>query len=498
MSLIRKTSSTGSYAYIDVNDVTGTVTAERDFPGVFPVYYTVTGSECFCGFSIKDVIQKSGISIQSDPEALGLYLTFSCLPGEHTFYKNVRKLMPGCRLEYKDNTLSVTQVSCVNTEKKSDTDIHKITENIRTAIEEAVRKAPADAAFLSSGIDSSVLSKLGNVSDTYTADYGEEKFSEADAAAAFSAEIGASHHRLRIECNDYFASLYECSEHIEQPVGDCSYPVYYMLCKMAKENGQTVFSGEGADEFFFGYPLQNYLMYGWYEKLPRKIRRTMLSAFGWIHPGLKKFLTFHDGDYYDGYRGPVTVFSESEKEKLLQEYHGDAAIRTLLDEMYDGIEDLPLEERMFIFNIREWLEADILTGAVKLAAGAGISVVMPFLDSKVIQTACRIPVKYQLYGGETKHLFREAFKNVLPDGIVRRKKKGFPVPVSCWMRKKNVFEHIRSVLSSHEADRFFKRDKVAYILDNYISAPEDNWTWRKIWLMYSYMIWAQTAGFIDL
>ena len=151
---------------------------------------------------------------------------------------------------------------------------------------------------------------------------------------------------------------------------------------------------------------------------------------------------------------------------------------------------------MFIFNIREWLEADILTGAGKLAAGAGLSVAMPFLDDKVIQTACRIPVKYQLTGGDTKHLLREAFKDVLPGSIVRGKKKGFPVPVSCWMRKKDVFEHIRSVLVSEEADRFFKRDKVASILDHYISAPEDNWTWRKIWLMYSYMIWEKKAGFV--
>ena len=489
MSVIRKTSSTGSCSYIETDEQSGTVIAQRDFPGIFPVYYVVTNEGCFCDFRIEDVIKKSGISRQNDPDALGLYLTFSCLPGQRTFYKDVKKLMPGCRLEYKDHKLSITRYYHLDTTKKSTINVQQATADIRSALESSVQSCHEDAAFLSSGIDSSILSKLGNVSDTYTVDYDEEGFSEADEAEAYSKEIGAKHHRLKVNRNDYFSVLPECASHIEQPVGDCSYPTYYLLCKMAAQERPSAFSGEGSDELFFGYPLNNYLRFRWYEKLPKKFRQKMLSVFGSLHPTLERFLRFHNGDILDGYRGPVVIFTDKEKEELLVTRPQDDTLRELLDELYDGISDLPLEERMYYFNIREWMEADILTGAVKLADGAGLSVTMPFLNKNVIQTANSIPVKYQIHSGETKHLLRKAFEGVLPDRIVHGKKKGFAVPISAWMRDPAVFDHICSILNSPKTDRYFCRSAVTKLLEKYASTPEDNWTWRKIWLLYSYMIW---------
>ena len=487
-----KETPTGAYAFIDTDENTGAVTAERDFPGIFPVYYTVTDTGCFCGYSIEEVLKSSGLTRQIDPDALGLYLTFSCIPGDRTFFKNVKKLMPGCRLAYNDKKLSITRVYDLSTKKNRKINNTETAKAIRLSIEEALHKCPAAASFLSSGIDSSILSGLGNVSDTYTADYGEERFSEADAAAAFSKEIGASHHRHSIYYKDYFESIPECSLHLEQPVGDCSFPVYYLLCKQAAKSSRVILSGEGADEFFFGYYLADYLKFGWYEKLPAAIRKALPGILGGLHPVLGRFLKFHDGDPFDGYRGPVTVFTDGEKKELLKDYNGDASLRELLNGLNDGIADLPVEERIYYFNIREWLEADILTGAVKLSSAAGLNVIMPFLDKKVIETAGSIPVKYQLHCGETKHMLREAFKDILPDRIVHGKKKGFPVPVSVWMKKPDVIEHIRSTLNAPEAEKFFKREVVSAMLDRFIASPEDNWLWRKIWLLYSFLIWIQS------
>lgn len=497
MTKIIKKTPTGAYTFIDNDERNGAVTAVRDFPGIFPVYYIVTNTGCFCGYSIQDVLKSSGITREIDPDALGLYLTFSCLPGDHTFFKNVKKLMPGCMLTYNGKELSIKQVDSLDTKQKL-TKISKSSAKtaIRLSVENAMRKCHASAAFLSSGIDSSILSKLGNVSDTYTIDYDEAQSYEANAAEAFSKAIGANHHRLSISCKDYFESIPECSLHLEQPVGDCSYPVYYLLCKMAAKNNRVIFSGEGSDEFFFGYLLSDYLKFGWYEKLPIAIRKKLPELFGGLHPTLNRFLKFHDGDPFDGYRGPVTVFTDAEKKELLKDYHGDNVLRELLYELNDGISDLPVEERMYYFNIREWLEADILTGAVKLSSAAGLDVLMPFLDREVINIANTVPVKYQLHGSETKHMLREAFKGILPDHIVHAEKKGFPVPIAAWMKNPDVINNIRVVLNCPEAEQYFNKEIVSNMLDSFISLPDDNWLWRKIWLLYSFVVWVKSASIL--
>ena len=499
MTKIIKKTPTGAYTFIDRDELTGAVTAERDFPGIFPVYYTVTDTGCFCGYSIQDVLKSSGITREIDPEALGLYLTFSCIPGDRTFFKNVKKLMPGCMLTYKNKELTIKKVFNLDT-KKEIPNISRVSAKtaIRLSVENSIQKCHASASFLSSGIDSSILSKLGNVSDTYTTDYDEEQSSEANAAEAFSKTIGANHHRLSISCKDYFEIIPECSLHLEQPVGDCSYPVYYLLCKMAAKNNRVILSGEGSDELFFGYHLSNYLKFGWYEKLPIAIRKKLPELFGGLHPMLNRFLKFHDGDPFDGYRGPVTVFTDSEKKELLKDYHGENILRELLYELNDGISNLPVEERIYYFNIREWLEADILTGAVKLSSAAGLDILMPFLDENVIKIANKIPVKYQLRGSETKHILREAFKDILPDHIVHAKKKGFPVPVATWMKNPDVINNIREVLNCPESEQFFNKEMISNMLDCFISLPDDNWLWRKIWLLYSFVIWMKSTPALHL
>ena len=62
MPIIEKRTQSGEYSYINTDEKDGTVVAERDFPGVFPVYYTVTESGCFCDFSIENVLRRSGIA----------------------------------------------------------------------------------------------------------------------------------------------------------------------------------------------------------------------------------------------------------------------------------------------------------------------------------------------------------------------------------------------------------------------------------------------------
>ena len=59
---------------------------------------------------------------------------------------------------------------------------------------------------------------------------------------------------------------------------------------------------------------------------------------------------------------------------------------------------------------------------------------VPFLDHRLVEATLSAPSNMKINKGETKHILREALKDILPQKITKRKdKKGFTNP-----RAKNV------------------------------------------------------------
>lgn len=65
---------------------------------------------------------------------------------------------------------------------------------------------------------------------------------------------------------------------------------------------------------------------------------------------------------------------------------------------------------------------------------ASIESRVPFLDHHLVEFAAALPPRMKLRGFSTKWILREAVKSILPAQILARKKMGFPVPFSLWMR----------------------------------------------------------------
>jgi asparagine synthase (glutamine-hydrolysing) len=59
---------------------------------------------------------------------------------------------------------------------------------------------------------------------------------------------------------------------------------------------------------------------------------------------------------------------------------------------------------------------------------------VPFLDHHLVEFAAALPPRMKLRGFSTKWILRQAVKPLLPSSILTRRKMGFPVPFSIWMR----------------------------------------------------------------
>ncbi|HBH1734302.1 TPA: asparagine synthetase B [Clostridioides difficile] len=185
----------------------------RDQFGVKPFYYYETeNGKLLYGSSIRKIMEQPGFVKELNEDMLQIYMSFTYVAGENTFFRGVKKLMP---------------------EVKSENETAEL--------------------FLSGGVDSSYILAMSDIEKTGSCGYEEERFDESKLAQQTANILGCKNSRYIITPEEYFASVPYVMYHMEQPTGDASAIVFAIGCKAAAENTNICYSGEGADEFFGGY-----------------------------------------------------------------------------------------------------------------------------------------------------------------------------------------------------------------------------------------------------
>ena len=80
---------------------------------------------------------------------------------------------------------------------------------------------------------------------------------------------------------------------------------------------------------------------------------------------------------------------------------------------------------------------------------------VPFVDKEVFKIASSLPFEYKVTKENTKVALRDAAKKVIPNESYKKKKLGFPVPIREWMKDDDVYEEIKSTITS-EVSKFIK------------------------------------------
>jgi asparagine synthase (glutamine-hydrolysing) len=65
----------------------------------------------------------------------------------------------------------------------------------------------------------------------------------------------------------------------------------------------------------------------------------------------------------------------------------------------------------------------------------GLEVRVPFLDVNVVDFIFSLPVHYKIDSQIRKKILQDAFREILPEKLYNRPKKGFEVPLLKWLRR---------------------------------------------------------------
>ena len=490
----------GMYAFVIWDRNEKKLFGARDIFGIKPMYYAQMNDTLLFASEIKAFLEHPKFDKVFNEAALGNYLSFQFVPTNETFFKGVFCLQPGHYFTYEDGRLEITRYFEPNFTGDCRKPFEEVVDDVEAVMKESVRMHKISdvevASYLSSGVDSSYLTWLGQVDRTFTVGFDEGKYSEIQDAKEFAASINMKNDAKVISPDEYWDRLSDIQYYMDEPVADPAAIALFFLSKEASKKVKVVLSGEGSDELFGGYNMYcEPLEHTSFDKIPMGIRR-LLGRFAecCLPRGMKGrgFLMRHGKTLEERYFANATnIFTEREADKILKK-GCEPGIQKVTRPLYDRVKGKDPVTKMQYVDLHLWLVHDILMKGDKMGMANSIEVRVPFLDRKVLELAETLPLKYKVRAPRTKVALRAAADRSIRSKTAEKKKLGFPIPIRVWLKEDKYYRRVREMFVSEAAEKFFRTDRLLKMLDDHKNGKNHNEKTdnsRKIWTVYIFLVW---------
>ncbi len=483
----------------------------RDRAGKKPLYYTRANGSFIFGSEIKALLHHPDVKRQADPQALADFLSVRYVPGPATLFANIYKVLPGHWLLYENDNIREEcywDYSFGQTEHRPIEEyIQDIRQHVRRAIEERMIADVPVGAFLSGGVDSSIvtgtMSQLTNHPvQTFAVGFDVEGYSELPYARLVADHFRTEHHELVVKCSDLSEYWPLLTWHRDEPVSEPSDLGVYLVSKLARKYVKVVLSGEGGDELFAGYPkyvvdwmaryyhmlptpVRDNVIMPLLDQLPYSMRKLKTAARNLSQPAPQRWMS-----WFGIFNGQLkeNILSESIKANI--DIDSSRVFRRWLvkNPQRDNLSS------MLYLDTKIWLPDNLLMKGDKMTMAASLEARMPLLDYQLTEYAASIPSKDKIRPFKAKYLFKRAYADFLPETILTRKKMGFNVPTGTWFREgqRNLITQL--LLSERARDRGYLNDAfVASLLRDHLEGKTNYQS--QLFILASLELWFRV--FID-
>ena len=436
----------GMFAFCIYDKKKGKVYLVRDRVGIKPLFYGIINGIYIWASELKAIEKYFNGQLQKDESAIYDYLTYSYIPSPKTLYRNVFKLKPANYLviDLQNRTSNHTNYWSIKKELTNNISIPEAAEHLRFLIRKSVKEQLMSDVplgfFLSGGIDSSIVvyeaSKVNSNNKTYTIGFEDPIHSEAVYARSIADLCDTQHKERRLSEEDAIQLLPDMLQWYDEPYADTSALPSFLVSKFAREEVTVALTGDGGDELFGGYLwYRNYLRYSNKNiHLPvNKLLLNIRNRHRYRIPGKisNRLLNFNldKQSLYVKLLGGMLKEEKSRFRTLLnieKDYDDYWCFKSLETKEKIGIKDLML------LDFETYLPDDILTKMDRVSMAVSLEVRVPLLSRELIEFTFSLPEEILLYQGNLKGLVRYAYKDLLPEEILNRKKRGFNIPVHKW------------------------------------------------------------------
>ena len=473
----------------------------RDRVGIRPLHYLWINRRFLFASEIKALFQDSEVCREIDHQALmQVFTLWTTIPGR-TVFRNVAELPPGHFMTVKDGKTRITafwQIPHYRPEERYQGSFGEAIDELRWLLTDAVKlRLRADVrvgAYLSGGLDSSITTSLvlrqcNDRVKTFSIGFSDRDFDETSYQEQMVSHLKTDHHRITVDDAAIRKSFPEVVWHCEKPVLRTAPGPLFLLSELARENNlKVVLTGEGADEVFAGYDIfkEAKVRHFWSVYPDSQIRPLLLQR---LHPYVFKnpsrgkaflygFYAVSAKDRKDPYFSHRIRWNNTAKTLtfLDDSIRNDASVSDPTEELSPllpaGFADRDVLSRAQYLEMVLFLSNYILSSqGDRVAMAHSLEIRLPFLDYRVIDFAFRIPPSWKIKGLNEKHILKRAFREEVPDAILRRTKQPYRAPI------RHVFvggrgcqpDYVDDLLSEHGLKRtgLFDEKKVSRLVARY-------------------------------
>lgn len=416
----------------------------RDKAGEKPLYYT-QGKDYFA-FASEMKCLLDLVKPRFNNEAIS-YEAYEFTVGKETLFKDIYQLEPGEYIKIKDNRFQICNywkiwdniIDIEDDEKKIIADLSELVED--SILLRTKNAAHQYAAFVSGGIDSSLIACIAKPDYLYTAHYDYADFDELDYAKLVAKQINKQLNIVTPNKDDFLKTQEKIAYSLDTPCTWTSFTLWMLLEKASADGVKIIMSGEGADEMFAGYHR--------YHLLHHDEQIHNLEAM----QGYKYLIGKYHGSPSSRYAKLVNRCENPYNER----------VNRYLDESIEEYYQKMSEDIVHFMGLNDFYSTMqvLLQMSDRINMAHSIENRSPFLDYRLIQYAFSMQSKYKIKNGITKWALKEVAKKFIPIEICNRvDKRGFAAPVNKWFEWDKNGKYNRSAYKNLVLDDWEKAYKI--------------------------------------
>lgn len=460
----------GMFAFFIWDQRTQTGMLARDRQGIKPCFYASYDGGVAFASEMKAILALPKFERKVNESALGNVFTFNYCPPPETCFEGIRHLPPGTFIRYNAGRFSepVRYWSWPLDGERVDASRADLERVLDEAVKLQMRFDVDGGLFLSGGLDSSVIANRlvpqwnRPQLDAIGLRIEDKGFSEYAYAERVAAHLGISLNALDICPADIPEIASSVVRHAEQPHGDFSFFLFYLLSRRAHQMGKIVmFTGDGPDEVMLGFRHN--------EQFFSEMTRANFSM----------------RSYFD----LISYTTEKDRRRMMSPSflpNTEGALQKFMS-IIEPFSDLEPMEQVAAYELTSLMPGNNSVKGDRMGACWSIEGRAPFLDHRVSEMFARLPITSKFNQGVGKYFLKMAAVNYYDHDFVFRPKTMPTLPIGEWI-KGPLYQWAKTVLALPDGGRF-DRNELQVMLEEHRSGLHNHT--RQLRTLIMTKLWLQ-------
>jgi len=500
----------GMFAFVLWDNEAKKAFVVRDRMGIKPIYIARTDKGVLFSSEMRAILKSGWVEKKISKEGLHDYLRYQTVHAPRTIVEGIEMIMPGHYLELTEGSekevqywkMEDVQISDLPREKV----LHQIHDTLLSSVELRMRADVPFGAFLSGGIDSSIvvglMAKVATKQvNTFAITFHEKEWDESPYSQLIAKRFNTAHHEIRVHAAHFLDTIPEALNAMDHPSGDG--PNTYVVSGATRKAGvKMALSGIGGDELFAGYDVFKRMKEiehkSWLNSTPLALRSLAGAALVKLKPSIaseKIRETLRQSSFEMATAYPLVrqiLMDERVSSLLNNSALSVNGVKKLAAEVAHN--NLPLLSKVSVLEMQTYMQNVLLRDTDQMSMAHALEVREPFLDHRLVQLALSIPDD-QKYPHSPKQLLTDAVGDLIPREIIDRPKMGFTFPWAKWMKEdlkvfcEEQLDYLKKLNSfdPQELDRMW----------NAFLAGDPMMSWSRLWPLVVLGFWLKKQEVTD-